>query len=67
MSVTHTTPTGLVGAEEWTAEHVVSLTAADVGAAADDHDHDAAYAAVDHDHGASGLTQPQVLARGLGA
>lgn len=76
MSVTHIAPTGLVGAEEWTAEHTVDLTAADVGAAAADHDHDADYsatghshdyAASDHSHGAAGLTHPQVLARGLGA
>lgn len=76
MSVTHVTPSGLVGAEEWTAEHTVNLTAADVGAAADTHDHDADYsatdhthdyAATDHTHGPSGLTHPQVLARGLGA
>ena len=75
MSVTHVAPTGLVGAEEWTAEHVVSITAADIGAAEDVHTHDYAatahthdtYAASDHTHDASGLTHPQALARGLGA
>lgn len=119
-TVTHQPKAGatLTGTEYEAADHhVVSITPADIGAAADDHDHDgtyatsghthdtyalaahdhdadyeaagavaaheaavdphpgyltaaegdAAYAASDHTHGASGLTHPQVLARGLGA
>jgi len=89
--VAHTPKAGaqLSGDEYEAADHhVITLSASDVGAAADDHDHDstyatvghshasyaaddhthdAAYAAIDHSHGASGLTHPQVLARGLGA
>lgn len=51
MSVTHATPTGRVGEAEWLAEHNVTLTAADVGAATSGHNHDAAYSASGHTHG----------------
>jgi hypothetical protein len=50
MGVTHAPPSGLVGETEWLAEHSVSLSAADVGAAADDHAHDGVYSVSAHTH-----------------
>ena len=54
-TVTHKPKAGakLTGAEyEAANHHVVSIAAADIGAAADDHDHDADYATTGHDHDA---------------
>ncbi len=68
-TVTHKKKAGdkLTGAEyESTSHHVVSIAVSDIGAAADDHDHDADYAVIDHTH-EGGITHPQALARGLGA
>lgn len=59
MSIMHSRTSGipndpaapdLIGGEDWDAEHVVDLTAADVGAASADHDHDADYSATGHTH-----------------
>lgn len=68
-TVTHQPKSGakLTGTEYESADHhVVEITAADIGAAADDHDHENVYAPVEHSHDAA-ITHAQALARGLGA